>query len=175
MVNYVRTNPFLYCWVIRATMIKILNSRKAMVHAALKRCFDAIKLQTNTPDTMTLISVMVEFMVSWKWQLMGVQILWFVTRKPPHAWEWHKPFMLSWPSPFGAGWPFSSPLTLVPVAILKRRSMVRLYTRNCLVRDDGYSVNSSGCAERVKPMYAWSIWEWAKDEIDDAVSEPIRA
>ena len=64
---------------------------KAMVHAAAKAGVDAIKLQTYTPDTMTLDVRREEFMVSESDSLWKGDNLYDLYAKASTPWEWHKP------------------------------------------------------------------------------------
>lgn len=64
---------------------------KAMVHAAAEAGVDAIKLQTYTPDTMTLDVRHGEFMVSENDSLWKGTNLYDLYAKASTPWEWHKP------------------------------------------------------------------------------------
>lgn len=90
---------------------------KAMIHAAADAGVDAIKLQTYTPDTMTLDVRHGEFMVSESDSLWRGSNLYDLYKKASTPWEWHKPlFELAESLGLVA---FSSPFDLSAVAFLE--------------------------------------------------------
>lgn len=90
---------------------------KAMVYAAAEAGVDAIKLQTYTPDTMTLDVRRDEFMVSESDSLWKGNNLYDLYAKASTPWEWHKPlFELAESLGLAA---FSSPFDLSAVAFLE--------------------------------------------------------
>ena len=90
---------------------------KAMIQAAAYAGVDAIKLQTYTPDTMTLDIRQGEFMVSESDSLWRGSNLYDLYAKASTPWEWHKPlFELAESLGLVA---FSSPFDLSAVAFLE--------------------------------------------------------
>ncbi|TYL47153.1 pseudaminic acid synthase [Marinomonas sp. IMCC 4694] len=90
---------------------------KAMIHAAANAGVDAIKLQTYTPDTMTLDIRHGEFMVSERDSLWRGENLYDLYAKASTPWEWHQPlFELAESLGLVA---FSSPFDLSAVALLE--------------------------------------------------------
>lgn len=64
-----------------------------MVDIAAKNGADALKLQTYTPDTMTLNSEREEFVVNGDGNLWKGQKLYDLYQEAMTPWEWHKPIM----------------------------------------------------------------------------------
>ncbi|MFQ3186904.1 MAG: pseudaminic acid synthase [Marinomonas primoryensis] len=141
---------------------------KAMVHAAAEAGVDAIKLQTYTPDTMTLDIRHGEFMVSENDSLWRGSNLYDLYAKASTPWEWHKPlFELAESLGLVA---FSSPFDLSAVAFLETLN-VPLYKIASFEMTDIPLIQA--VARTGKPIIM-STGMATKDEIDDAVST-IRA
>ncbi|MEL0611914.1 pseudaminic acid synthase [Marinomonas arenicola] len=90
---------------------------KSMITAAAKAGVDAIKLQTYTPDTMTLDVRHGEFMVSESDSLWYGSNLYDLYAKALTPWEWHKP-LFDYAESLGLV-AFSSPFDLSAVAFLE--------------------------------------------------------
>ncbi|MFI8619637.1 pseudaminic acid synthase [Marinomonas sp. NPDC078689] len=90
---------------------------KSMITAAAKAGVDAIKLQTYTPDTMTLDVRHGEFMVSESDSLWHGSNLYDLYAKASTPWEWHKP-LFEYAESLGLV-AFSSPFDLSAVAFLE--------------------------------------------------------
>jgi N-acetylneuraminate synthase len=141
---------------------------KAMVHAAAEAGVDAIKLQTYTPDTMTLDIRHGEFMVSENDSLWRGSNLYDLYAKASTPWEWHKPlFELAESLGLVA---FSSPFDLSAVAFLETLN-VPLYKIASFEMTDIPLIQA--VARTGKPIIM-STGMATKDEIDDAVAA-IRA
>ena len=90
---------------------------KSMISAAAEAGVDAIKLQTYTPDTMTLDVRHGEFMVSESDSLWHGSNLYDLYAKAATPWEWHKP-LFDYAESLGLV-AFSSPFDLSAVAFLE--------------------------------------------------------
>lgn len=90
---------------------------KAMVLAASEAGVDAIKLQTYTPDTMTLDVRHDEFMVSEADSLWRGESLYDLYAKASTPWEWHQP-LFDYATSLGLV-AFSSPFDLSAVEFLE--------------------------------------------------------
>ncbi|MGO3345033.1 MAG: pseudaminic acid synthase [Marinomonas sp.] len=90
---------------------------KSMIEAAAKAGVDAIKLQTYTPDTMTLDVRHGEFMVSESDSLWHGSNLYDLYAKASTPWEWHKP-LFEYAESLGLV-AFSSPFDLSAVVFLE--------------------------------------------------------
>ncbi|MEL0621831.1 pseudaminic acid synthase [Marinomonas arenicola] len=90
---------------------------KSMITAAAKAGVDAIKLQTYTPDTMTLDVRHGEFMVSESDSLWHGSNLYDLYAKASTPWEWHKS-LFDYAESLGLV-AFSSPFDLSAVAFLE--------------------------------------------------------
>ncbi|REG84843.1 pseudaminic acid synthase [Marinomonas pollencensis] len=90
---------------------------KSMIRAAAEAGVDAIKLQTYTPDTMTLDVRHGEFMVSESDSLWHGTNLYDLYAKASTPWEWHKP-LFDYAESLGLV-AFSSPFDLSAVAFLE--------------------------------------------------------
>lgn len=94
-----------------------LDLAKSMIEAAAEAGVDAIKLQTYTPDTMTLDVRRDEFMVSESDSLWHGSNLYDLYAKASTPWEWHKP-LFDYANSLGLV-AFSSPFDLSAVDFLE--------------------------------------------------------
>lgn len=137
---------------------------KAMIRAAAEAGVDAIKLQTYTPDTMTLDIRHGEFMVSEDDSLWRGSNLYDLYAKASTPWEWHKPlFELAESLGLIA---FSSPFDLSAVAFLESLD-VPLYKIASFELTDIPLIQA--VAKTGKPMIM-STGMATKEEIDEAVA-----
>ncbi|MBJ7539812.1 pseudaminic acid synthase [Marinomonas transparens] len=141
---------------------------KAMIHAAAQAGVDAIKLQTYTPDTMTLDVRHGEFMVSESDSLWRGSNLYDLYAKASTPWEWHQPlFELAESLGLVA---FSSPFDLSAVEFLESLD-VPLYKIASFEMTDIPLIQA--VARTGKPIIM-STGMATKEEIDEAVAT-IRA
>ena len=137
---------------------------KSMIHAAAESGVDAIKLQTYTPDTMTLDIRHGEFLVSEDDSLWRGNNLYDLYAKASTPWEWHKPlFELAESLGLIA---FSSPFDLSAVEFLESLD-VPLYKIASFELTDIPLIQA--VAKTGKPMIM-STGMATKEEVDEAIS-----